>query len=106
MRCFCFENELETVRNRQKIARCARRFMRPSKVEMATSHTEVVQLLAVRPQGVRRNALSFVRGLRADCGATLVHLYRVKPWAADVWRRTCEVREEYSRTRSLLTEYM
>ena len=20
--------------------------------------------------------------------------YRVKPWAADVWRRTCEVREE------------
>jgi hypothetical protein len=50
MRCFCFENELETVRNRRKIARCARRFMRPSKVEMATSHTEVVQLLAARPK--------------------------------------------------------
>ena len=50
MKCFSFENELETVRNRQKIARCARRFMRPSKVEMATSHTEVVQLLAARPE--------------------------------------------------------
>ena len=49
MKCFSFANELETVRNRQKIARCARRFMRPSKVEMATSHTEVVQLLAARP---------------------------------------------------------
>ena len=31
--------------------------MRPSKVEMATSHTEVVQLLAARPHGRRQGGL-------------------------------------------------
>ena len=57
MKCFCFENELETVRNRQKsrAARAPPRRARAAscvrvKVEMATSHTEVVQLLAARPR--------------------------------------------------------
>ena len=48
MKCFCFENKLETVHETVKISRaCVHQ-----NVEMATSHTEVVQLLAARPRTV------------------------------------------------------